>query len=118
MLVPIVVEQTSRGERSYDIYSRLLKDGIIFIGSVIDDNIANLVIAQMLFLEAEDPDRDIHLYITLRAVWFQPGWQYMTRCSTLNLMYRPYVLVRHRVWAPCYCAPEQKANGMRFQIPG
>lgn len=63
MLVPIVVEQTSRGERSYDIYSRLLKDGIIFIGSIIDDTITNLVIAQLLFLEAEDPDKDIHLYI-------------------------------------------------------
>lgn len=62
-LVPIVVEQTSRGERSYDIYSRLLKDRIIFLGDAIDDHIANLIIAQMLFLEAEDPDKDIHLYI-------------------------------------------------------
>ena len=62
-LVPIVVEQTGRGERAYDIYSRLLKDRIIFIGTPIDDNVANLVIAQMLFLEAEDPDRDIWLYI-------------------------------------------------------
>ena len=62
-LVPMVVEQTNRGERAYDIFSRLLKDGIIFIGSPIDDAIANLVIAQMLFLEAEDPDRDILLYI-------------------------------------------------------
>jgi ATP-dependent Clp protease protease subunit len=63
MLVPIVVEQTGRGERSYDIYSRLLKDRIIFLGGAIDDHIANLVIAQLLFLEAEDPDKDIHLYI-------------------------------------------------------
>jgi ATP-dependent Clp protease protease subunit len=62
-LVPIVVEQTGRGERAYDIFSRLLKDRIIFIGSPIDDTVANLVIAQMLFLEAEDPDRDINLYI-------------------------------------------------------
>jgi ATP-dependent Clp protease protease subunit len=62
-LVPIVVEQTSRGERAYDIFSRLLKDRIIFIGTAIDDTVANLVIAQMLFLEAEDPDRDVHLYI-------------------------------------------------------
>lgn len=62
-LVPIVVEQTNRGERSYDIYSRLLKDRIIFLGDAIDDNVANLIIAQMLFLEAEDPDKDIHLYI-------------------------------------------------------
>ncbi len=62
-LVPIVVEQTGRGERAYDIYSRLLKDRIIFIGTPIDDMVANLVIAQMIFLEGEDPDRDINLYI-------------------------------------------------------
>jgi len=62
-LVPMVVEQTNRGERAYDIFSRLLKDSIIFIGTSIDDQIANLVIAQMLFLEAEDPERDILLYI-------------------------------------------------------
>ncbi|NSW81776.1 MAG: ATP-dependent Clp endopeptidase proteolytic subunit ClpP [Syntrophothermus sp.] len=62
-LVPIVVEQTSRGERAYDIYSRLLKDRIVFLGSLIDDQVANLIIAQFLFLEAEDPDKDIHFYI-------------------------------------------------------
>ena len=63
MLVPMVVEQTSRGERAYDIYSRLLRDNIIFLGTPIDDNVANLIIAQMLFLAAEDPERDISLYI-------------------------------------------------------
>jgi len=63
MLVPIVIEQTSRGERAYDIYSRLLKDRIIFLGTPIDDTIANLIIAQMLFLESEDPDKDIYLYL-------------------------------------------------------
>lgn len=62
-LVPMVVEQTARGERAFDIYSRLLKDNIIFLGTPIDDMIANLVVAQLLFLEAEDPDRDISLYI-------------------------------------------------------
>jgi len=62
-LIPMVVEQTNRGERAYDIFSRLLKDSIIFVGTPIDDQVANLVIAQMLFLEAEDPDRDILLYI-------------------------------------------------------
>ena len=61
--IPFVVEQTGRGERAYDIYSRLLKDRIIFIGTPIDDYIANLVVAQMIFLEGEDPDRDINLYI-------------------------------------------------------
>jgi ATP-dependent Clp protease, protease subunit len=63
VLVPMVVEQTSRGERAYDIYSRLLKDRIIFLGSAIDDYVANLIVAQMLFLESEDPKKDINLYI-------------------------------------------------------
>ncbi|MDP6461150.1 MAG: ATP-dependent Clp endopeptidase proteolytic subunit ClpP [Gemmatimonadota bacterium] len=62
-LVPMVVEQDGRGERAYDIFSRLLKDRIIFLGSQVDDNVANLIIAQMLFLEAEDPERDIFLYV-------------------------------------------------------
>ena len=62
-LVPMVVEQTSRGERAYDIYSRLLKDRVIFIVGPIDDNVANLIVAQLLFLESEDPSKDIHLYI-------------------------------------------------------
>ncbi len=62
-LIPYVIEQTHRGERSYDIYSRLLKDRIIFLGSAVDDDIANVIIAQMLFLESEDPDKDINLYI-------------------------------------------------------
>ncbi|HBI24274.1 MAG TPA: ATP-dependent Clp protease proteolytic subunit, partial [Nitrospiraceae bacterium] len=63
MLVPIVIEQTSRGERAYDIYSRLLKDRIIFVGAPIDDSFSNIIIAQLLFLEADDPDKDIYLYI-------------------------------------------------------
>ena len=63
MLIPMVIEQTNRGERAYDIYSRLLKDRIIFLGAPIDDVFANVVIAQLLFLEAEDPEKDIHLYV-------------------------------------------------------
>jgi len=62
-LIPIVIEQSARGERAYDIYSRLLKDRILFVGEVIDDHMANLIIAQLLFLESEDPDKDIHMYI-------------------------------------------------------
>jgi len=62
-LIPMVVEQTNRGERAYDIYSRLLRDNIMFIGTPIDDNVANLITAQLLFLEAEDPDKDVQLYI-------------------------------------------------------
>ncbi len=63
MLIPTVIEQTGRGERAYDIYSRLLKDRIILLGSAIDDNVANSIVAQLLFLAAEDPDKDISLYI-------------------------------------------------------
>jgi ATP-dependent Clp protease protease subunit len=63
MLVPMVVEQTSRGERAYDIFSRLLKDNVVFLGTAVDDQVASLVIAQMLFLEAENPEKDIYLYI-------------------------------------------------------
>src|SRR5712692_800458 len=63
VLIPMVVEQTSRGERAYDIYSRLLKDNVIFLGQTIDDNVSNLIIAQLLFLEAENPEKDISIYI-------------------------------------------------------
>jgi len=63
MLIPYVIEQTSRGERSYDIYSRLLQDRIVFLGGEVDDNVANVIVAQMLFLEADDPEKDIMLYI-------------------------------------------------------
>jgi ATP-dependent Clp protease protease subunit len=63
VLIPMVVEQTSRGERAYDIYSRLLKDNVIFLGSPIDDNVSNLIIAQLLFLEAENPEKDISIYV-------------------------------------------------------
>ncbi|VTR62846.1 ATP-dependent Clp protease proteolytic subunit [Actinobacillus pleuropneumoniae] len=80
-LVPMVVEQTSRGERSYDIYSRLLKDRIIFLSSAIDDDVANLVIAQLLFLAAEDPEKDISLYINSPGGSVTAGMVYMIRCS-------------------------------------
>jgi ATP-dependent Clp protease, protease subunit len=80
-LVPIVVEQTSRGERAYDIFSRLLKERIVFIGTPIDDTVASLVIAQLLFLESEDPDKDIYLYINSPVVQFQLVLRFMTRCN-------------------------------------
>jgi ATP-dependent Clp protease protease subunit len=73
MYVPIVIEQTARGERAYDIYSRLLKERIVFLGSPIDDNVANLIIAQLLFLEAEDPDKDIYLYINSPGGYVSSG---------------------------------------------
>lgn len=84
--VPIVVEQTSKGERSYDIYSRLLKDRIIFVTGEIEDHMANLIIAQLLFLESEDPDKDVHLYINSPGGSVSAGlaiydtMQYIRRC--------------------------------------
>ena len=80
-LVPMVVEQTSRGERAFDIYSRLLKDNIIFLGTPIDDQIANLIVAQLLFLEAEDPEKDINVYINSPGARLRRAWQFTTRCS-------------------------------------
>ena len=82
-LVPIVVEQTSRGERSYDIYSRLLKDGILFIGEEVTDQLANLVISQLLFLEAEDPERDTNIYINSPGGSVTAG---MAIYDTMNLV--------------------------------
>jgi ATP-dependent Clp protease protease subunit len=79
-LVPIVVEQTSRGERSYDIYSRLLKDRIIFLGMAVDDHMANLIIAQMLFLESDEPEQDIYLYIN------SPGGQVSSGMAIYDTM--------------------------------
>jgi ATP-dependent Clp protease protease subunit len=78
-LIPMVIEQTSRGERAYDIYSRLLKDRIVFLGTPLTDDVANLLIAQLLFLEAEDPDKDINFYVN------SPGgmvWPSMIPCVT------------------------------------
>src|SRR5215208_1762184 len=83
MLVPMVVEQTSRGERAFDIYSRLLKENIIFLGTPIDDNVANLVIAQLLFLAAEDPEKDISLYINSPGGSISAG---LAILDTMNLV--------------------------------
>jgi len=100
MLVPIVVEQTNRGERAYDIYSRLLKDRIIFLGAPIDDVFANLVIAQLLFLEAEDPEKDINLYVN------SPG----------SLPSTQYAWARPRAWERFCSRQEPKASGLRFPM--
>jgi len=75
-VIPIVIEQTGRSERAYDIYSRLLKDRIIFLGTAIDDNVANTVVAQILFLQTEDPDKDIHIYINSPGGIVTSGTEY------------------------------------------
>jgi ATP-dependent Clp protease protease subunit len=88
-LVPMVVEQSARGERSFDIYSRLLNERIIFLGQAVDDQIANLVVAQLLHLESQDPDKDISLYINSPGGGVYAGWRSTTRCSSSARTCRP-----------------------------
>jgi ATP-dependent Clp protease, protease subunit len=111
----MVVEQTSRGERAYDIYSRLLKENIIFLGTPIDDNIANLVIAQLLFLEAEDPERDISIYIN------SPGGSITAGLAILDTMYfvRPDIITICVGQAASMAAVLLAAGkkGKRFSLP-
>lgn len=88
--IPYVIEQTSRGERSYDIFSRLLSDRIIFLGEEISDVSASLVIAQMLFLEAQDSEKDIQLLLIVLVVLLPLALLFMTRCNILNVMCQQY----------------------------
>ena len=85
-LVPVVVEQSSRGERSFDIFSRLLRERVIFLTGEVEDNMANLIVAQMLFLEAENPEKDIHLYINSPGGSVTAGMAIMTPCSSSSQM--------------------------------
>ena len=115
VLVPMVVEQTSRGERAYDIYSRLLKENIIFLGTPIDDSVANLVIAQLLFLEAEDPERDISIYVN------SPGGSITAGLAILDTM----AFVRPDIITICVGQAASMAavllacgtKGKRFSLP-
>ena len=115
-LVPMVVEQTSRGERAYDIYSRLLRDNIIFLGTPVDDTIANLVIAQLLFLEAEDPEKDVSVYINSPGGSITAG---MAIYDTMQFI-RPDVVTicigqAASMGALLLCAG---APGKRYALPG
>ncbi len=114
-LIPFVVEQTSRGERSYDIYSRLLKDRIIFLGTPIDDNVANVIVAQLLFLESDDPDRDISFYIN------SPGGQVTSGLAIYDTMQyiRPDVstLVLGQAASAGALLLAAGAHGKRFALP-
>jgi ATP-dependent Clp protease protease subunit len=114
-LVPMVVEQTNRGERAYDIYSRLLKDSIIFIGTPIDDNVANVVVAQMLFLEAEDPDRDILLYINSPGGSVTAGMAIYDTIQFIRPDVQTYCLGQAASIAAVLLAAGKK--GKRFSLP-
>lgn len=95
-MVPMVIEQSGRGERAYDIYSRLLKERIIFLVGPVNDAMANLIVAQLLFLESENPDKDISLYSIRLAVRYRPAWRSSTRCSSSSRKCRRCA----RVWLP------------------
>lgn len=99
-LVPMVVEQTSRGERSYDIYSRLLKERVIFLTGQVEDHMANLVVAQLLFLESENPDKDIFLYINSPGGSVTAGMSIYDTMQLLSQMSALYVWVKHVQWVP------------------
>jgi len=114
-LVPMVVEQTNRGERAYDIFSRLLKDSIIFIGTPIDDAIANLVIAQMLFLEAEDPERDILLYINSPGGVITAGFAIYDTMQFIKPDVQTYCIGQAASFAAMLLAAG--AKGKRFSLP-
>lgn len=114
-LVPMVVEQTNRGERAYDIFSRLLKDSIVFIGTPIDDSVANLVIAQMLFLEAEDPDRDILLYINSPGGSVTAGMAIYDTMQFIKPDVQTYCIGQAASIAAVLLAAGQK--GKRYSLP-
>ena len=114
-LIPMVVEHTSRGERAYDIYSRLLKDSIIFIGAPIDDSLANLVIAQMLFLEAEDPDRDILLYINSPGGSISAGFAIYDTMQFIRPDVQTYCIGQAASMAAVILSAG--AKGKRFSLP-
>ena len=88
-LVPMVVQQDARGERAFDIYSRLLRERVVFVGGPIDDELANVVVAQLLHLEADDPDKDIQLYVNSPGGSPTPAWRSTTRCSSSSRTWRP-----------------------------
>ena len=98
-LVPVVVQQDSRGERSFDIYSRLLRERVVFLGSPVDDAVANLVVAQLLHLEAEDPEKDIQLYINCPGGVSTPGSRSTTRCASSSPTWRPPAAGSRCRWA-------------------
>lgn len=101
-LIPTVIETTNRGERAYDIYSRLLKDRIIMLGSQIDDNVANSIVSQLLFLQAQDSEKDIYLYINSPGGSVTAGLLFMIQFNILNRMFKQFVLVWQHLWDHSY----------------
>ena len=109
-MVPMVIEQSGRGERAYDIYSRLLKERIIFLVGPVNDQMANLIVAQLLFLESENPDKDISLYINSPGGSVSAGMAITTPCSSSSRMFRLCVLAWRRRWVLSCWLRARKAN--------
>lgn len=106
--IPYVIQSTSRGERSYDIFSRLLNERIVFLGDEVNSDTASLVIAQLLFLESEDPDKDISLYINSPGGPLRQEWESMTLCSISSVMFRPSVSVWPHLWVRSFLRAGQR----------
>ena len=116
-LVPMVVEQTSRGERAFDIYSRLLNERIIFLGTPVDDQIANLIVAQLLHLESEDPEKDVSLYINSPGGSVYADWRSTTRCSSSSPTCRRSASASRCRWARCCSRAARRASGWPYPTP-
>ena len=115
-LVPYVIEQTSRGERSYDIYSRLLKDRIIFLGEEVTDVSASVIVAQLLFLEAEDPEKDIHLYINSPGGSVTAGMAIYDTMQYIKCDIETICIGWLQVWVHFFFQEVQKENVLHFQM--
>ena len=115
-LIPYVIEQTGRGERTYDIYSRLLKDRIIFLGGEIDDDVANIVVAQLLFLEAEDPKKDISIYINSPGGSVTAGLAIYDTIRYIKPEVSTICVGMAAAWELSFWQPAKRERDMRFQI--
>jgi ATP-dependent Clp protease protease subunit len=115
--IPMVIESSGRGERAYDIYSRLLKERVVFMVGPVEDYTANVVVAQLLFLESENPDKDIHLYINSPGGSVTAGWLSTIQCNLLSLIFQLYVLDRPQVWVLCYLLLALRVKGLHFLMP-
>ena len=116
-LVPYVVEQTNRGERSYDIFSRLLNDRIIFLGEEVNDTTASLVVAQLLYLEAQDPDKDIQMYINSPGGSVTAGMAIYDTMQSSSVMYPPSASAWPPAWARSCCPAAPRASASHCPMP-
>ena len=116
-LVPMVIETTGRGERAYDIYSRLLKERVVFMVGPVEDHMANLIVAQLLFLESENPDKDIHLYINSPGGAVNAGMATMTPCSSYGQASARYVWVRRPAWVRSSWRAVRRVSASRCLTP-